>query len=95
LKEIIPKMIEIGYKILPVHFQEALCLFYAEGQTPPELLGYEIDRNIFQSCVWFFQTIARYNENMLAANKELKERTEFTYWYYLYYISPVTIRANR
>jgi hypothetical protein len=95
LKGIIPKMIELGYTILPVHLQEALCLFYAEGQTPPNLMSYELDRNLFQNCVWFFQTLARYNDNLLAANRELQQRTESTYWYYLYYISPITLRANR
>jgi len=95
LLDILPLMRGLGYKTLPAHFQEAMCLFYAEGQTPPNLLGYDIDRNLFQNCVWFFQTLSKYNENLMAANNEITQRAAHTYWYYLYYVSPVTKRANR
>ncbi len=95
IPEVIPKLIELGYKTLPVHVQEALCLFYAEGNTPPKLYGYEIDPDLFQSCVWFFKTISRYNENLMASKNELMQEAEYTYWFYLYYVSPVTARLNK
>ena len=90
VRNAIPRFRILGYKRLPVHVQEALCLFYAEGQKKPDLFGYEIDPNILKHCTWFFQTINNYNDNLRMAQNELMQRSPNTYWYYLYYISPVT-----
>jgi hypothetical protein len=95
LKDAIPKMIELGYESIPIHVQEALCLYYVEGKTPPNLFGYEIDRDLFQNFMWFFQSLGQYNDNMIGAEDERMQRIKYTYWYYLYHISPVTKRLNR
>jgi hypothetical protein len=94
VKDVISRFRVLGYKKLPIHVQEALCLFYAEGKDPPELYGFQIDPNIMQNCAWFFQTISRYNENLQAAHDEIVQRTGNTYWFYLYYISPITKKNN-
>ncbi|MFC2125421.1 DUF6057 family protein [Bacteroidota bacterium] len=94
VKKVILNFRALGYKRLPIHVQEALCLFYAEGQEPPDLHGFQIDQNIMQDCAWFFHTISRYSENLQLAHDELVQRTGNTYWFYLYYISPVTRARN-
>ena len=62
VKDAVSRYKELGYKKLPIHVQEALCIFYG-AMTIPDLHGYQIDPQIMQKCIWFFQTLRRYNNN--------------------------------
>jgi hypothetical protein len=95
LKDVIPKMFELGYKAIPIHVQEALCLYPIEGLSLPDLFGYEIDKNLYQNCVWFLQRFGQYNDNLFPSDDTRIQGMKDTYWYYLFQISPVTRGSSR
>jgi hypothetical protein len=95
LKDVIPKMKELGYASIPNHVQEALCLFRVEGQSVPDLIDYEIDKGLFERCTWFIQMADLYNIHFFNSRDEQILRSKYTYWYYLYFISPVTRDMRR
>lgn len=95
LKDIIPIMVEMGYTSIPVHVQEALCIYYAEGNDMPDLSGHEIDKNLIQDCRWFLRTLRQSSDNLFTSDYDRAERMKYTYWYYLFHISPVTRGMRR
>jgi hypothetical protein len=95
IKDVIKHFKDLGYKKLPIHIQEALCLIYPENPNPSDLHGFEIDKNIRQESILFVRTMRKYSNNAQAsrdaAKSELSGKYAATYWYYLTYISPRTL----
>jgi len=95
VKDVIRHFKELGYKKLPIHIQEALCLIYPENPEIAGLYGFEIDKNIREESIMFVRTMRKYDNNIQAARdaakSELSRNYGSTYWYYLTYISPKTL----
>jgi len=78
---------ELGYKILPVHYEEALIAYmsYTNKNIIPE--GYTISQTTRNRLSDYAATIYNYGNNIDFAAREMYSKFGKTYWYYLKFIN--------
>jgi MFS family permease len=78
---------DLGYKEIPVHYEEALLVYmsYAKNNIVPE--GYLIRKSTFQRFSEYSNAYTSYSGNADMAAQNLKKRFGNTYWFYLHFIN--------
>jgi hypothetical protein len=78
---------DLGYKTLPVHYEEALIAYmsYANIDVVPE--GYTISQATRNWLSDYAATIYTYGNNIDLAAREMYSKFGKTYWYYLKFIN--------
>jgi len=82
---------KMGYTKLPAHVEEALLLFQAlNDKAPADMGNYSISQETINRFMGYSKVLMRFKGNKKAAQSELKKEFGNTYWYYVYYVSPIT-----
>lgn len=82
----IPNFTLFDYTGLPVHVQEALCVYQALPEAVQSPFGrLTINKNIRTNFQQFYWTFEQFNNDPNAAKKILQEKYGNTFWYYVLY----------
>lgn len=70
----------LGYQFIPVHFQEALILWWSHSHGPNEKMPVQINSNIVQGLDRFYALYSKQG----TTPQELARQFGNTYWYYFF-----------
>ena len=80
---------------IPTHIEEALILFMTLNPGYPLDLGkYQISERSKKRFIGYSKILMAYKKDRVAAQFDLFQEFGNTYWYYIYYVSPLTTRRK-
>jgi hypothetical protein len=86
---------KLHYKKIPVHVEEALILFMTLNENYPVDMGkYRISKRTQKEFARYSAIMMKYHKDMKAAQDQLYNEFGNTYWYYIHYVSPITIQRK-
>jgi hypothetical protein len=84
-----------NYNALPKLVQEAITLYFIQAkQTNVNLAGYQIDNIHFNRFKGYYKIYSGYLKENEKAKINLDKEYADTYWYYMNFVSPITLKSN-
>jgi hypothetical protein len=91
----IPGMRNIGFNFVPRLYEEAaITYYYTKNINADTVDGYKISDNTRYRFNNYLKTLEYANGNFELAREPLKETYGDTYWYYLHFVSPITLKKE-
>jgi hypothetical protein len=78
---------DLGYKEIPVYYEEALLVYMSNAKKNIVPEGYLIRKSTIQRFSEYSNAYTSYSGNADTAAQNLKKRFGNTYWFYLHFIN--------
>jgi len=86
---------KLNYKKIPTHIEEALLLVMTLNPDFPIDLGkYKISEKTKERFMGYSKILIANKSDRVAAQADLFQDYGNTYWYYIYYVSPITTKRK-
>ncbi|MCF8359610.1 MAG: DUF6057 family protein [Prolixibacteraceae bacterium] len=85
----------LGYTSIPRHIEEGLLLFMVLNENfRPDLGKFKISAESQQRFSDYSKILMKYRGNRKEAQNEIAEKYSDTFWYYINYLSPITLKRK-